>query len=378
MRTKWLLIGVALIAAILAIGAVACDDDEDSTGGSDSTPSATEEDRQDDRSDEGSILDTVLDRGTLVCGVNNSIPGFGFVDPDGNFSGFDIDFCRAVAAAVFGDPAAVQLSPQSAESRLPAVQTGEVDVLIRNTTWTLTRDVPTGLTFATTTYYDGQGMMVRVADGITSIDELGADARICLLTSTTTELNLADRLPGSTAIGFDDNETLQTAFIEESCDGWTSDKSQLAGRRSEYPAEAGGPEALVILEETFSKEPLGPVTIDNDATWSHVVDFVVIGMIAADELGVTRANVAEMAANPPNVQVARLLGVEFGEGEDAATFDAELGINPQFMQDVISTVGNYNDVYEANVAPIGIPRAGTLNAAWNAEIRGLIYAPPWK
>ncbi len=373
MRTKKLLIGVAIIAAVLAIGAIACSSDDDDDGNGD-TPIATDAGDNGNGDASGSVLDEVIARGTLVCGVNNSVPGFGFVDADGNFSGFDVDFCHAIAAAVFGDPDAVEFSPQTAETRLPAVQTGQVDVLIRNTTWTLTRDVATGLTFATTTYYDGQGLMVRSTDGFTSVDSL-ADATICVLSGTTTELNLADRLPGSTALGFEDNDTLQTAFIEERCDGWTSDKSQLAGRRSEFPAEAGGPDSLVILEETFSKEPLGPVTIDNDATWSQVVDFVAIGMIVADELGVTSANVADMAANPPNVRVARLLGVAFGE-EGAAAFDAELGISAQFMQDVISMVGNYDEVYEANVAPIGIPREGTLNASWLDG--GIIYSPPWK
>ena len=374
MRTKWLLIGVALLMTVLAIGAIACSDDDDDNGNGDTPNGAQNGDNGDNGDADDSILDTVLARGELICGINNSVPGFGFVDEDGVISGFDTDFCRAIAAAVFGDTEAVEFSPQSAETRLPAVQTGQVDVLIRNTTWTLSRDVATGLTFATTTYYDGQGLMVRADAGFTSIDDL-ADATICVLTGTTTELNLADRLPGSTALGFDDNDTLQTAFIEDRCDGWTSDKSQLAGRLSQFPEEAGGPDSLVILEETFSKEPLGPVTIDNDATWSHVVDFVAIGMIVADELGVTSANVADMAANPPNVRVARLLGVAFGE-EGAAAFDAELGINPQFMQDVISLVGNYDEVYEANVAAIGIPRAGTLNASWVDG--GLIYAPPWK
>lgn len=367
MRTRWLLIGIGLLVAVLAIAAVACDDDEDNgdANGNGDTPVNGDA--------AGDILSEVLDRGKLICGVNNSVPGFGFVDADGNFSGFDIDFCRAIAAAVFGDATAVEYSPQTAETRLTAVQTGQVDVLVRNTTWTLSRDVATGLTFATTTYYDGQGIMVRVADGITSVDDL-ADGRICVLTGTTTELNLADRLPDSTAVGFEDNETLQQAFIQESCDGWTSDKSQLAGRRSAFPEDAGGPDSLMILEETFSKEPLGPVTIDNDAAWSHVVDFVAIGMIVADEKGVTSANVADMAANPPDAETARLLGVSFGE--DAAAFDPQLGISATFMQDVISQVGNYDEVYERNVTPIGIPRAGTLNASWLDG--GLIYSPPWK
>jgi general L-amino acid transport system substrate-binding protein len=252
------------------------------------------------------------------------------------------------------------------------VQTGQVDVLIRNTTWTTGRDASSGLTFATTSYYDGQGMMVRANSGFTSVDDL-ATAAICVLQGTTTELNLAVRLPDAEALGFENNDTLQTAFIEERCDGWTSDKSQLAGRRFAFPDDSGGPESLVILDETFSKEPLGPVTIDNDAEWSDIVNWVVIGTIAAEELGVTNANVADMAANPPNVGVSRLLGVAFEGGE---VTDTGLEVEVTFMQDVLAAVGNYGEIYENNVTPIGIARAGTLNALWTDG--GLIYSAPFK
>ncbi|HEY5639116.1 MAG TPA: amino acid ABC transporter substrate-binding protein [Dehalococcoidia bacterium] len=309
----------------------------------------------------------------MNCGVNDSVPGFGTLLDDGTFAGFDIDYCRAVAAAVLGDSEAVDYTPLTAEARLTAVQTGQVDVLIRNTTWTTSRDASSGLTFATTTFYDGQGLMVRVADGFADVDAL-ANATICVLQGTTTELNLADRLPDAEALGFENNDTLQTAFVEERCDGWTSDKSQLASRRSAYPAAEGGPESLVILDETFSKEPLGPVTIDNDAQWSDIVNWVVIGTIAAEELGVNSGNVADMAANPPNVSVARLLGVGF-EGGDVT--DTGLDVEVTFMQDVLAQVGNYGEIYEKNVEPIGLlRRAGTLNALWTDG--GLIYSPPFK
>jgi general L-amino acid transport system substrate-binding protein len=248
-----------------------------------------------------------------------------------------------------------------------------VDVLIRNTTWTVTRDAGSGLSFATTTFYDGQGIMVREADGFATVDDL-ADASVCVLQGTTTELNLADRLPNSQAVGFENNDTLQQAFIEGRCDGWTSDKSQLASRRSTFPADAGGPESLVILEETFSKEPLGPVTIDNDSEWFQVVDWTVIGTILAEELGITSENVADMAANPPSLDVARLLGVPFEGGE---VTDPGLGLDPTFMQEVISAVGNYGEIYDRNITAIGIaPRPGTLNALWTDG--GLIYGPPWR
>jgi general L-amino acid transport system substrate-binding protein len=356
-----------LISLVLAAFACGGDDkkDQPSPGGS---PGETEPPAQ-----AGAILAKVQSRGQLICGVNDQVPGFGFLQPDGSFAGFDVDFCRAVAAAVSGDSEAVQYVPLTPEARLTAVQTGQVDVLIRNTTWTISRDAQSRLSFATVNFYDGQGIMVRAADGFTSVDDL-ANATVCTTQGTTTELNLADRLPNSTALGFEDNDTLQQAFIEERCDGWTSDKSQLAARRSIFPESAGGPESLVILEETFSKEPLAPVTIDNDSQWFDVVNWTVIGVILAEESGITSENVDEMAANPPSLDVARLLGVPFEGGE---VFNPGLGLDPDFMQEVIRSVGNYGEIYERNITPIGIaPRPGTLNALWTDG--GLIYAPPWR
>jgi general L-amino acid transport system substrate-binding protein len=359
----------ALFVAIgmLAFIAIACGGEEE-----EATAPPADQQEAEQPPERGQILQEVMDRGQLICGVNDAVPGFGFVEPDGSFSGFDVDFCRAVAAAVLGDATAVQFVPLTAEARLTALQTGEIDVLIRNTTWTISRDASSGLSFATTTFYDGQGMMVRAADGFETIDDLEG-ATICVLQGTTTELNLADRLPNSTPLGFEDNETLQAAFIEERCDGWTSDKSQLAARRSAYPESAGGPESLVILDETFSKEPLGPLTIDNDSQWFDVVNWTAIGMILADEKGITSQNIDDFIADPGDAETARLLGVSFEGGE---IFDPGLGISPDFMQDVIRQVGNYDEVYQANITPIGIPREGTLNASWLNG--GLIYAPPWR
>jgi len=363
-----------LLVAMAVIVFAACNDDDDdgdatATPG-DGTATATVTDAP--SGSHSQILQDVLANGSLECGINNSVPGFGNLLDDGSFAGFDIDYCRAIAAAVLGDSEAVNYTPLSASARLTAVQTGQIDVLIRNTTWTTTRDADTGLTFATTTFFDGQGMMVRADSGFTSVDDV-ATATICALEGTTTEANLADRLPDAELITFDNNDTLQTAFIETRCDGWTSDKSQLAGRRSEFPADSGGPAALVILEESFSKEPLGPVTLDNDAQWSDIVNWVVIGTIAAEELGVTSSNVAAMAADPPNVSVARLLGVSF-EGGDIT--DTGLDVEVDFMQDVLAQVGNYGEIYDDNITPIGIVREGTLNALWTDG--GLIYSPPFK
>ncbi|HEY4606051.1 MAG TPA: transporter substrate-binding domain-containing protein, partial [Acidimicrobiia bacterium] len=205
----------------------------------------------------GDTLAEVQSRGTLNCGVNDAVPGFGFVDADGNFAGFDIDFCKALAIAVLGDAEAIEYVPLTAQTRFTALQSGEIDVLIRNTTRTASRDGAEGATFLQTTFYDGQGMMVRAETGFTAIEDMEGVA-VCVLTGTTTELNLATRfgdIPHD-ALTFEDNETLQAAFIAGQCDGWTSDKSQLAGVRSAFPDAEGGPDSLVILDETFSKEPL--------------------------------------------------------------------------------------------------------------------------
>jgi len=220
-----------LIATVfIVIAACGGDDDADGTDG---TPTDGDGTGTPAQTGEG-LLATVLDRGELICGVNDSVPGFGFVESDGSNTGFDVDYCKAVALAVLGDAEAVQYVPLTADARLPAVQTGQVDVLIRNTTMTVSRDAGSGLSFATTTYYDGQGLMVRDGEGFTTVDDL-ATSTICTLQGTTTELNLTDRLPNSDPLPFVDNDTLQAAFIEVRCDGWTSDRSQLAARQSAYP-----------------------------------------------------------------------------------------------------------------------------------------------
>ncbi len=321
----------------------------------------------------GSTLADVQDRGTLVCGVNGAVPGFSFTEADGSTTGFDADFCRAVAAAVLGDSEAVEFVLLTAAARFDALAAGEIDVLIRNTTWTQSRDANLNGTFATITFYDGQGMMVRDGE-FSSIDEMGGTT-ICSLQGTTTELNLADRFAAGdleyTPLIFEENGPLEAAFTAGQCDGWTSDQSQLAARRSAYPEGDGGPESLVILDEVFSKEPLGPVTRDGDTQWSDIINWVVIGMITADEKGINSSNVADAAANPAEAEAARLLGVSFEGGE---IDDLGLGLDVDFMQDVLGQVGNYDELYTAHIVPLGIPREGTLNALWTDG--GLMYAPP--
>src|SRR5690606_10995295 len=222
---------------------------------------------------------------------------------------FDIDYCKALAVAVLGDAEAVEYVPLTAQQRFTALQSGEIDVLIRNTTWTATRDGSEGATFLHTTFYDGQGMMVTADSGIEAIEDM-ENASVCVLSGTTTELNLATRFNSAnipyTPLTFEDNETLQSAFAAGQCDGWTSDKSQLAGVRSAYPE---GPESLVILEETFSKEPLGPAVRDGDSQWAQIVDWTVIVTILAEELGIDSTNV-DSFGDTDNAEIRRFLGLE--------------------------------------------------------------------
>jgi general L-amino acid transport system substrate-binding protein len=324
--------------------------------------------------DGGGVLAAVQARGEVNCGVNNLVPGFGFVDEDGNFSGFDVDYCMALAAAVFDDADAVNYIPLEAGQRFTALQSGEIDVLIRNTTFTATRDGAEGATFVTTTFYDGQGMMVRAADGYTSIEDM-AGVAVCVLTGTTTEMNLANRFGDIpyTPLTFADNDLIQAAFIDGQCDGWTSDKSQLAARRAVFPADAGGPDSLVILDETFSKEPLGPVVRDGDSQWAQIVDWVVLVTIAAEELGITSANV-DTFADTDVVAIRRLLGLEITDAQgNVSVVDTGLGLPAGWPANVIRAVGNYAEIYDRNVTPLGVPRG--LNSSWTDG--GLLYAPPY-
>ncbi len=330
------------------------------------------------------MLDTVEARGKLICGVNSELPGFGYLDPNGDFTGFDVDFCKALAVAIFNDPGAVEYRPVTAAERLPALQTGEIDVLLRNTTWTLTRDSKeTGLDYAGVNFYDGQGMMVRTGE-FTSIDEM-ANTTICVLTGTTTELNLTARFAGIpfTASTFESNDPLREAFVSGQCDGWTSDKSQLAGVKSGVE-ETGI--ALTILDETFSKEPLGPVVADGDSQWAQIVNWVVFATIQAEEWGITSDNVTALAASEDAIAAALASGELGGPNATVPNIGKFLGIDEtdpglslstDFVVNVISQVGNYGQIYEANVGvgtPLGLPRGD--NELWFKG--GLLYAWPYR
>lgn len=310
-------------------------------------------------------LAEVLDRGVVRCGVNAELPGFGFIDADGNNVGFDVDFCRVVAAAALGDADAVEYVTLNAEQRFPALQTGEVDVLIRNTTWTLTRDTDLGLDFTATTFYDGQGFMVRAEDGFETLEDLNG-ATICVTSGTTTELNLEDTFAAA-GIDYTPQVYAETADTHENlvngtCDAETSDKSQLAALRS----ASENPDDFIILPVTISKEPLGPVVRANDSEWGDVVQWATYVTFEAERLGINNGNVDDFL-DSEDIAVQRLLGT----GED--DLGALLGIPADFGFQVISQVGNYADIYDASLAPIGIERAGSLNAHWTEG--GLIYSP---
>jgi len=324
----------------------------------------------------GSLLDAVKARGTLICGVSQGLPGFSIQEADGSYSGFDADYCKAIAAAVLGDADAVDFVELSAAARFTALQAGEVDVLVRNTTWTATRDGAEGAAFAMTTFYDGQGMMVDTDSGIDSIDDM-ANTTICVQAGTTTQLNLESTFAARglpyTALTFEGNDQLQEAYFEGRCDGWTSDLSQLAAFRGVWPAEQGGSESVKILPDVISKEPLGPLVNDGDSAWFDVVNWVVIATIQAEEFGMTSANVDSIRAATnadENPEIGRFLGLVEG-------FDPGLGLDPDWAYNIVSQVGNYEEIYLRNVGPatpLGLPRG--VNSLWTEG--GLLYAPPFR
>ncbi|MGH3024689.1 MAG: amino acid ABC transporter substrate-binding protein [Gaiellaceae bacterium] len=368
----WVL--VALLAVVLLAGGCSLGDDDDD-GNGDAAGQTGEAEAGGGGGDGGNLLAEVQERGTLRCGVNDAVPGFGFQDEAGEFQGFDIDFCRVIAAAVLGDAEAVEYLPLTAEQRFTALQAREVDVLVRNTTYTASRDGAEGARFLYTTFYDGQGMMVRADSGYESLEDMDGET-ICVLSGTTTELNLESRMQALDVsyepLAFEDNEPLQEAFIQERCGAWTSDKSQLAGVRSNYPEDQGGPEGLVILEETMSKEPLGPVVRDGDDAWADAVNWAVIATVQAEEFGITSENVQdELGSEDPEIQ--RFLGQPV-EGEP---FDAGLGLPADFAVQIVEQVGNYGEIYERNVgegSALELPR--DFNALWTDG--GLHQAPPYR
>jgi general L-amino acid transport system substrate-binding protein len=370
-----------LFSVVLFLGAGCSLGDDDDNGNGEAAGDTGQTEAGGGGQGGGNLLQEVQDRGTLRCGVNDAVPGFGFTGEGGEPEGFDIEFCRVVAAAVLGDAEAVEFSPLTAEQRFTALQSGEIDVLIRNTTNTASRDGTEGARFLHTTFYDAQGMMVPADSGVQSLEDLDGET-ICVLAGTTTELNLETVFQARgiqyEPLAFEETDPLQEAFIQERCGAWTSDKSQLAGIRSNWPEDQGGPEALTILDETMSKEPLGPVVRDGDDDWADAVNWAVIATVAAEELDISSENVQEQLESS-DPEVLRLLGqpapAELGGTPEP--FDAGLGLPADFAVQVVEQVGNYGEIYDRNVgpdSPLELERG--LNALWTDG--GLQYAPPYR
>lgn len=315
-------------------------------------------------------LQAIKDRGELRCGVNSTLTGFGFVDSAGAYQGFDIDFCKAIAAAVFGDASKVVYRPLTAGERPTALQSGEIDVLLRNTTRTSIRETDWGANFAPTTYYDGQGFMVRKDSGINGLQDFEGRS-VCVQSGTTTETNLLTTLNGLgvqfTPVIFETAPVLIKAYDDGQCDGWTTDTSGLVS----YQLQVRQPDDHKILPVVISKEPLGPAVLHGDDNWYDVVTFTVFALFNAEEYGVTQANVDEMLVNAQDPQVKRLLGAPGAE-----SYVQAFGLRPDAFYQAIKAVGNYGEIFERNLGKgsvFGLDRG--LNAQYYEG--GLIYGYPF-
>ncbi|MFK7875087.1 MAG: amino acid ABC transporter substrate-binding protein [Paracoccaceae bacterium] len=314
-------------------------------------------------------LDDVKARGKLNCGVATGLVGFAAPDANGEWKGFDVAVCRAVAAAVLGDATAVEFVPTTGKTRFTALASGEIDMLARNTTWTFSRDVDLKFEFAGINYYDGQGFMVPKELGVSSAKDLDG-ATVCIQTGTTTELNLADFFRSNNIsyepVPIETNAEAQQQYTAGACDVYTTDASGLAATRATFE----NPGDHVVLPEIVSKEPLGPLVRHGDHEWGDVVRWTLMALITAEELGITSANMAEMQAGTNNPEVNRLLGTEGNLGE-------MLGLDAEWAARALSVEGNYGEVFEKNIGestPIGLARG--LNAQWTDG--GLLYSPPFR
>ena len=313
-------------------------------------------------------LEDVKKKGFIQCGVTTGLAGFAAPDDKGVWKGFDVDFCRAMSAAIFGDPMKVKFTPTTGKTRFPALQSGEVDVLARNTTWTMSRDVDLGFEFVGVNYYDGQGFMVRKALGIKSAKELDG-ASVCIQTGTTTELNLADFFRSNnmsfTPVVVEDAAEARQNYDKGACDVYTTDRSGLAAQRSVLSK----PDDHMVLPEIISKEPLGPLVRHGDNKWGDIARWTLNAIISAEELGITKANVDQMKS-AKNPEIRRLLGSEGDLGK-------MLGLSKDWGYNVLKAVGNYSEVYETNIGPkTPIALARGVNALWSQG--GILYSPPFR
>lgn len=315
----------------------------------------------------GQVLDAVKKRGMLLCGVNTSAPGFSSADSQGKWEGLDVNVCRAVAAAVLGDANKVKYVPLSSPQRFTALQSGEIDMLARNTTWNMTRDASQGSVFVATSYYDGQGFMVPKSLGVKSAKELDG-ATVCVQTGTSSEQTLADYFAANKmkykTVVFDTTEATQGAFLSGRCDAYTTDMSDLAGARLRAKNAAD----YVILPEVISKEPLGPAVRRGDFDWFEIVRWSFAAMVEAEELGVTSANIDQLKQTSKNADVKRLIGT----GEDMGKM---IGLDKDWSYRIVKQVGNYGESWTKYFGPnskLNLPRG--LNRLWTDG--GLMYAPP--
>lgn len=314
-----------------------------------------------------STLDDVKAKGFIQCGVSQGVPGFSNADDKGQWTGIDVDACRAVSAAIFGDATKVKFTPLSSKERFTALQSGEIDILSRNTTWTYTRDSSLGLDFTAVNFYDGQGFIVRKDLGVDSALELDG-ATVCTEQGTTTELNMADFFRKNSLdyvpVIVQKADEAVAAYDSGRCDVFTTDKSGLAAQRTKLK----DPSAHVILPETISKEPLGPVVRHNDNQWKDIVTWALFVQVNAEELGLSTTTVAKIKKETKDPGIARLLGSEGNMGD-------QLGLSSDWAYNIISLVGNYGEVFERNIGPktpVGLPRG--INNLWTEG--GVMYAPP--
>jgi len=310
----------------------------------------------------GEVLDRVQEKGFLQCGVSQGLPGFSNADQNGKWTGLDVDYCRAVAAAIFGDATKVKYTPLSAKERFTALQSGEIDLLSRNTTWTQTRDTSLGINFTAVTYYDGQGFMVRKDLGVKSALELDG-ASVCTNQGTTTELNMADyfRANGMSyePVVFEKADEVVSAYDSGRCDVYTTDASGLAAQRTKLKK----PSAHMVLPEIISKEPLGPAVPHGDDQFFDIVKWVIYATVEAEEMGLSSSSIAKADMSAPAIK--RFAGKEGSLG-------ANLGLDAKWAYNVIAQVGNYGEIWERNVAPLELPRG--VNNLWSKG--GIMYAPP--
>ncbi|MFN3816034.1 amino acid ABC transporter substrate-binding protein [Brevundimonas sp.] len=354
-----------LVTGLLMLAA--CGDGESGREAADQAPDAPL--AAEEAAEASETLAAVRARGRLNCGVHEGLVGFAYTDNRGQWRGFDVDFCRATAAAVLGDPDAVRFVPLSIGDRFEALSDGRIDVLWRNTSWTMARDAGERMEFAGVNYYDGQGFLVRRSLALTSAAELDG-ARICVQSNSTTALNLQDYFsvrnlryePVMTA----SEEEAREAYAAEDCDAFTGDVSALAAARTMM----SNAQAHAILPEVISKEPLGPVVRRGDDQWADIVRWTLNALILAEELGVTQANVDNLAENSPDPRIQRLLGAQDG-------FGSMMGLSDAWAHDAIAGVGNYGEIFDRNLGErSSLNLARGLNAGWNANPRGLMYGLP--